>query len=324
MLPETADFAIGATEGICYTAYCQHKTPGSAARVYQTLHILSRPLNLKLSAWFAWRFNQCLAVEAQPLEAGLARVQPQDHVLWLNPSLSVASQVEGLKSRCAGLGLYFLDPIHRLGLLPARINQWATWAQVATYSRPEGAALGIAFLAPYVPYVPADLSPEKDLDVVYVGSPSPKRLWWLLRLRLQLAVRGGRGHLRLASRSARLPRWFPGTFSARVPFEDYVELCARSRGVLELHERDADGVTVRATLAQAVNAVHLCNLRTTAQTCVISAWRWRALDRFLQGSDEPAVADRPGPGLAQWLHTNFRQPMAQREQAWQPDSPAQS
>lgn len=320
MLPETADFDLGHSDDVHYTAYRQHKLPGPSARIYQALHILTRPVSLRLSAWFARRFNDRLAVDPQQIVSGLAHVQPEDHVLWLNPSQAVATWVDGLRPRCAGVALYFLDPVHRLGLRAAQVRGWAAWARVFSYSRPEAAALGVGFLAPHVPALPFDVLPVKDLDVVYVGSPSPRRLWWVGCLRWRLWRRGGRGHLRLASRNTRLPRWFPGTFSTRVAFADYALLCARSRGVLELHERDADGVTLRAMLAQAVRATHLCNVATTPQTCVIAPWRWQSLDRFLQQPHRPSeVAVPPGPGLGQWLQVNFMPPAPCR-----PDSPAQS
>ena len=310
MLAETAGFDLNAVPGLRHTGYRQHKLPGASARVYQILHILTRQFSLRVSAFFAHRFNDRLDVDPQQIAPGLGRVRPADHVLWLNPTRAVAPTIDALRGRCAAVSLYFVDPVHRLGLTPQCLRAWASWAQLASYSKQEADALGIDFLPPYVPAFRTGIPSGKDLDLVYVGSPTPKRLLWLLYLRLHLRIRRRRGHLRLAARSHGLVRCFPGTFSERLAFADYAALCARSRGVLELHERDAGGVTLRATLSQALRAVHLCNLPTTDETCVISLWRWGALDRFLLARGRtpaatPTPTDVPGPDLTHWLRQHF-------------------
>jgi len=310
MLPETAGVDLAGLPGVRYTGYRQQRLPGFSARLYQVLHILSRPFNLALSAWFVRRFNRRLAVDPFELQEGLSCVGEGDAVLWINPSLAVYPVVEALRRRRVRLSVYFVDPVHRLGLAASQVRDWAQESCVASYSPEEAAQLGLRFLVPYAPVVPmATLVP--DLDLVYVGSPSPKRLLWVLYLHLHLRVRQRRGHLRLALRSQKLVRLLPGLFSGRVSFQDYAALCARSRGVLELHERDAGGVTLRATLCQALRRTHLCNLPTTPETTVISLWRWRALDRFLTletgtlSSPHAPHVPRVAPGFEPWLRENF-------------------
>ena len=310
MLAETAGIEPASLPGVRYTGYRQHKLAGHSARLWQALHILARPLNLELSAWFARLFNQRLAVEHAQLEAGLREVSEGDHVLWINPSLALSPVIEGLTARRISLSIYFLDPIHRLGLAPTQVRAWARCAWIGSYWPEEAAALGVPFLAPYAPPPARQTSMVGDLDVVYVGSPTPKRLLWLLVLNLHLKLRGCRGHLRLASRRVVLTRLLPGIFADRMPFVDYLALCARSRGVLELHERDAGGVTLRATLCQALQVVHLSNQSSTPQTVQLSVWRWGAMDAFLRArrpAERPVFeAPRLGsPPFAQWLHENF-------------------
>ena len=309
MLQETSGIDVDALPGLRYTAYRQHRLPGVSARVYQALHILLRPLNLVLSGWFARLFNRRLAVDRRQLQAGLARIVPGDAVLWINPSLALWDVIEDVRRQPVRLSIYFVDPVHRLGWRPEQILAWAGSAHIASYSPIEAARLGMVFLVPHAPAVWRSTQPP-DLDVVYVGSPSPKRLLWVLYLHLHLRWRRRSGHLALASRSQTLVRLFPRVFTGRVPFNHYVALCARSRGVLELHERDADGVTLRGTLCQALHVTHLCNLATTPQTLVISPWRWRTLDRFLVSEVASVPADGAPPAdrlpeLEPWLRANF-------------------
>lgn len=310
MLAETAVQDLKAIEGVRCTEYAVSKVPGWPVRLIQLLHILTRPISLAASAHFARRFNEYLLVQPDQLTMGLAAIAAGDRVLWFNPSLAVRGVIDSLRDRGVSVHLYFVDPVHRLGLSPAVVRDWSSWARMATYSRDEAARLGIAFL---VPYAPALAPPDRaaDLDIVYVGSPSPKRLAWVLYLQAHLRANGRRGHLRLASRSTRLVAWFPGVFSGRISFSQYAQLCARARGVLELHERDAGGVTLRATLCQSLGVVHLCNLSTTAQTLRLSMVDTSALDRFLQEGDSAPSADRAcapaldAPHFDLWLRRNF-------------------
>jgi hypothetical protein len=243
------------------------------------------------------------------LSAGLAAIAPGDRVLWFNPSLAIQGIIDSLHDRGVAVHLYFLDPVHRLGLSPAIVNEWSSWTRMATYSQDEAARLRIAFLVPYAPALAPSGQPA-ELDIVYVGSPSPKRLAWVLYLQARLRANGRRGYLRLATRNQRLVSWFPGVFTSRISFAQYVHLCARSRSVLELHERDAGGVTLRATLCQSLGVVHLCNLPTTAQTMRLSVGKG-ALDRFLQQGRTARSIDRsPAPALGAlrfdaWLRRHF-------------------
>ncbi len=310
MLAETSGQDISAIEGVRCTEYSVSKVPGWRVRWVQILHILARPVSLAVSAHYVRRFNEYLTVDPAQLAVGLAAIQPGDRVLWFNPSLALRSTVEGLRDRGAGVHLYFVDPVHRLGLSPELLRSWASWARVATYSREEARRLGIAFLVPYSPVIATSLKPT-DLAIVYVGSPTPKRLAWLLLLQSRLRAHGRRGYLRLASRSQLLVDWFPSVFVGRISFAQYAQLCARSRGVLELHERDAGGVTLRATLCQSLGVTHLCNERTTAETLMLSVRDMRALERFLAGSASGGgPASPPAPALAAphfdaWLRANF-------------------
>ena len=305
MLSETAGLDVAQLSDIKYTGYAQRKAPGWRVRLFQTLHIVLRPISLVLSAHFARRFNEYLYVDAAQLEDGLASVEAGDCVLWINPTLALCDVIDGLQRRSVRLHIYFLDPIHRLGLTPGKVRAWALEARISTYSPKEAACLGIDYLVPYIPGCAPTQQP-RDLDVVYVGSPTPMRLLWVMYLRVHLRVRGRKGYLRLAIRNRWIACLLPSLFSERVPFADYVALCARSRGVLELHERDAGGVTLRATLCQALGAVHLCNLATTAQTVQVSPWRCRKMDDFLVSKRTPGVAPAlPTSSLELWLRSNF-------------------
>lgn len=304
MLWQAAGVVPSELPSVAYTGYRQRQRPGSFARWYLLLHIALRPLSLRLSAYCAQRFNERLTVDEAPLKAALAKVAPGDAVLWLNPTRSVVRLVDGLVDSTTRVSLYFLDPVHRLGLGSDPLRRWATGATLSTYSSEEATRLDMRFLVPYAPRR-RQAAPERDLDLVYIGVPSPKRLLWVVLLRLHLALRGRCGHLRLAVRGSALPRWFPGIFSERVAFEDYAALCARSRGVLELHERDAGGVTLRATLCQSVAAVHLCNLATTRETVRVSLLDWRALDRFITCRATARPPALQALELGPWLHRNF-------------------
>jgi hypothetical protein len=310
MLAETSFQDLAAIEGVRCTEFAVGKVPGWRVRVVQMLHILTRPVSLAVSAHFAKRFNAYLRVEPAQLAAGLAAIAPGDRVLWFNPSLAVQGVIEGLRDRGVAVHLYFLDPVHRLGLSPAIVRAWSSWARMASYSRDEAARLGIAFLAPYAPAL-APSGKLADFDIVYVGSPSPKRLAWVLYLQARLRANGRTGHLRLASRNQRLVAWFPGVFSGRISFAQYAQLCARARSVLELHERDAGGVTLRATLCQSLGVVHLCNQTTTPQTLQLSLSDPHALDRFLRQGDSTPSNDRTSapaldaPHFDAWLRHHF-------------------
>ncbi len=301
MLWETAGVSPRSLPDVVYAGYTRRALAGWSIKLVQALHILTRPISLRLSAHFAHMFNARLVVEDSELSVALNDVQAGDEVIWLNPSLAVATMIDGLITRNSRVTLYFLDPVHRLGIRPEKLRAWACQSSIATYSPEQAAELGMTLLIPYAPKVPKP-NPPRDLALVYVGSPSPKRLLWVLILRLHLRLRGQRGFLRLASRRASLARWFPGIFSDRIPFEEYAALCARARGVLELHERDAGGVTLRATLCEALGLVHLSNLCITAETVHVSLWDWRPLDRFLMSAPGTEASPVLGAqGLRAWL-----------------------
>ncbi len=320
MVPETAWPDGQAPEGVHYTGYRQQRLPGVSARVYQVLHVLSRPFSLRLSAALARAFNRRLQVDPAQLQQGLARLADGDQVVWLNPSLALADVLHRLQARPLQLAFYFLDPVHRLGWHEATVRDWARRLPVATYWPAQATRLGIRYRAPYAPkhpHAPAALAsagssvaPPRDLDLVYVGSPSPKRLLWVLRLRLQLRRGGHHGFLRLASRHPLLHRLWPAIFGPRLSFTEYAALCARSRGVLELHERDAGGVTLRATLCEALQSIHLSNAPSTPQTVQVGLWRQQGLARFLRSgidrSGQPAQPPRlDALAIGSWLASHF-------------------
>jgi len=310
MLAETSGQDITAIDGVLFTEYGARKQPGWRVRWVQILHILSRPVSLTVSAHYARCFNECLTVDPEQLAAGLDMIERGDRILWFNPSLALRAVIEGLRNRGVLVYLYFVDPVHRLGLTPDCVRSWASWARLATYSTNEAERLGIEFLVPYAPAFAAACRPT-DLDIVYVGSPTPRRLGWVLYLQSRLRARGRKGYLRLASGSTRVVEWFPSVFSPRITFMHYAELCARSRGVLELHERDAGGVTLRATLCQSLGVAHLSNRQTTLQTVMLSIWDLGAFERFLDcaaGDNASAISPSPhlaAPPLDAWLRANF-------------------
>lgn len=306
MLSETAAQDIASDPLVRLVPFSHSKRPGSASRAYQALHILARPFSLRASAYFARKFNSTLQVSMPELQAASRAVGAGDVVLWLNPSLATASVVSDLQSRGINLNLYFLDPVHRLGIGPREILAWQLSARTFNYSEREAERFGMHFLVPYAPVVaPSDAPPSFAL--VYVGSPSPGRLLWILILNLHLWARGKRGYLRLAVRRASLVRRLPGLFCHRMAFSDYIELCRRSRGILELHERDAGGVTLRATLCGALQCTHVCNLPTTPDTVHISRLRWGALDSFLTTGDPsiPKFSRMAIEPFNQWLRRHF-------------------
>jgi hypothetical protein len=309
MLLESAGPKFGALTYVCYTGYRQKKMPGISVRLFQLLHIMVRPFSLRLSEIFVRLFNMHIVADPSQLNPGIARVNAGDCVLWINPTLSLCTYIDRLQKMSVRLSIYFVDPIHRLGLQPNRVQAWAKTAQIATYSRKEAARFGIKFLMPYAPDVVA-VERSREFDIVYVGSPTPRRLLWVLLLQIHLGARGRKGHLRLASRSAALVKLFPKVFSLRVSFNDYVRLCAHSRSVLELHERDAGGVTLRATLCQVLGTVHLCNVQTTCNTFLLSIWRLHELDRFIRNNLSENIFVRNVEGeraveIDEWLTENF-------------------
>jgi len=320
MVPETAWPDGQPPAGVYYTGYRQQRLPGMAARVYQLLHVLSRPFSLSLSAALARAFNSRLQVDQAQLQPGLARLADGDHVVWLNPSLALADVLDRLQARPVQLAFYFLDPVHRLGWEEDTVRDWARRLPMATYWPAQATRLGIRYRAPYAPTLkhahPApppsgtSVAPPRDLDLVYVGSPSPKRLLWVLRLRLHLRRGGYRGFLRLASRHPLLHRLWPAIFGPRLSYTEYAALCARSRAVLELHERDAGGVTLRATLCEALHAIHLSNAPSTPQTMQVGFLRLQGLARFLKsGIDAAGHAARPprldAVSIGPWLASHF-------------------
>lgn len=310
MLTETSGQNLEAIQGVRFTEYVVSKVPGRSVRVAQLMHILTRPVCLAASTYFAARFNTYLRVERTQLTEGLAAIAPGDSVLWFNPSLAIRDVIENLRDRGLNTHMYFLDPVHRLGLSPALVSAWSSWAGLATYSKIEATRLGIKFLVPYAPAIVLSGQPA-DLDIVYVGSPSPKRLLWVLYLQAQLRMKGRCGYLRLVTRNQRMVAWFPGVFSDRISFAQYAQLCARSRSVLELHERDAGGVTLRTTLCQTLGVLHLCNLATTAQTLKLSLGALRVLNFMHQQRVTAPTIDHglapvlDSPYFDVWLRRNF-------------------
>jgi len=307
MLPETSGMDPNELSGTIYQGYTHRRQAGWRTRWAQVMHLLMRPVSLRLSAYFVRRYNEHLYVESRDLDEALARIEDGDRVLWINPSLAVRGWIESLLRRQVTVYLHFVDPVHRLGLSHRLVQMWAKICRVTTYSMEEAVQLGLGFLAPFAP-VCAPPRSDREFDVVYVGSPSPKRLLWLIALRFHLWWRQGRGHLRLASRNQSLARWFPQIFSPRLDFKDYAALCARSRGVLELHERDAAGVTFRVTLCQALGVTHLCNLPITSETITVSLLGWGPMDEFLLHGRNNSRTSAPALGalsLDVWLESNF-------------------
>ena len=319
MVPETAWPAGAPPAGVHYTGYRQQRRAGFAARFYQVLHILTRPFSLTVSAALARAFNRHLMVDPAQLQAGLSRVADGDRVLWLNPSLALQDVLDGLQKRPVELAFYFLDPVHRLGWHDETVRQWAKRCRVASYWPAQAQLLGMQYRPPYSPAVPRQAvsdSPaqpgqaqpaRRELDLVYVGSPSPKRLLWVLRLNGLMRRGGRRGFLRLASRQPVLHRLWPAVFGPRVSFEAYAALCARSQAVLELHERDAGGVTLRATLCDSLQAVHVSNQASTPQTLQVSWWNLQPLARFLadQAAFPASAPALKAPPIGDWLPSHF-------------------
>jgi hypothetical protein len=310
MLAETSGLDLESIRGAYFTEYAVSKLPGWSARVVLLITILMRPICLASTFYFAKRFNALLRVDRIQLIEGLAAIAPGDSVLWFNPSLAIQDVIEGLRDRDLNVHMYFVDPVHRLGLSSTLVRSWSSWAGMATYSKIEAARLGIKFLVPYAPAI-APSGQHANLDIVYIGSPSPKRLVWVLYLQALLRMKGSCGYLRLATRNQRLVGWFPSVFSDRISFSQYAQLCSRSRSILELHELDAEGVTLRATLCQSLGLVHICNLATTAQTLTLSLGNVTALNRFLRQRDGTPMIDHAvapvldSPHLDVWLERHF-------------------
>lgn len=289
--------------------YRVSRRPGRSARLWQLLHILARPFSLALSAWFVQRFNACLRAEWPGAQSPLAGIEAGDRVLWFNPSAAVQSVVDQLIAAGHRLDLYFVDPVHRLGLAPQTLARWRRYAGLHSYSEQEAQAHGMNFLVPYLPAAPPRAA-RPEFDLVYVGSPSPGRLAWVIVLQALVRRHGGKAYLRLATRHPGLARAWPAVFVPRVSFEDYTALAARSLAILELHERDAEGVTLRATLCQAQQLLHLCNLKTCEETWQVqlrnSAQWLPALIRLRQG--EPGLHRPPqldALPLRSWLQRHF-------------------
>jgi len=213
-----------------------------------------------------------------------------------------------LSNRTHYVNLYFLDPVHRLGLNNSSLAKWRMSCRLLTYSATQARDLQLEFLAPYEPDVaPATESPIYDL--VYVGSPTPKRLAWVLYLKLRVAAAKRSSHLRLATRNNWLVNVLPRLFCRRMTFTDYIELCRQARGILELHERDAEGVTLRTTLCQALGRTHVCNLRVIQDTVKISPLWNGELKRFLSRQPQQFVVTHAVLNkerkFDRWLGVNF-------------------
>jgi len=305
MLWETAGVSPGDLPNVNYCGYVRVPRSRQLARLYLSLHIIIRPINLRASVLFAAKFNRELTAPTDKLMAAIALIGPGDAVLWMNPSWAVAPLIDRVMQLGVRLSLYFVDPVHRLGVSKQMLAQWSNYATVSTYSTEEAKRYGVRFLVPYAPKRSVHVT-QREFDLVYIGSPSPKRLLWLLVLKGRLFLRGARGFMRLASRQATFAKVLPGVFVNRMSFVEYAELCSKSRGVLELHEADAEGVTLRATLCQSLGVVHVCNVQTTPSTLVVSLLNLRVLDEFLRTSNStlspPALE---APDLEVWLTKNF-------------------
>lgn len=312
MLPETAAQDIGRNPQFHLIPFTITKMPGWKTRLYQLLHILVRPFSLPLSAYFAARFNSNLVAPVESLKEKTQGVGPHDVVLFLNPSMATAQVVDALSNRTRFVNLYFLDPVHRLGLDNSSLAQWRMSCRLLTYSAMQAKDLHIEFLAPYEPDIA--LATESPIyDLVYVGSPSPKRLAWVLYLKLRIAAANRSSHLRLATGNDLMVNILPWLFCRRMTFTEYIELCRLARGILELHERDAEGVTVRTTLCQALGRTHVCNLRVIHDTVKISPPWNSELKRFLSKQPQQFVATHAELNkekkFDRWLGVNFPAPV---------------
>jgi len=311
MLPETAAQDVARNPKFHLIPFTVTKVPGWKTRLYHLLAILLRPFSLSMSAYFAARFNSCLVAPVESLIEEAQGVGPHDLVLFLNPSIATAQVVDALSDRTRCVNIYFLDPVHRLGLSNSSLAQWRMSCRLLTYSATQARDLQLEFLPPYEPDIaPATESPIYDL--VYIGSPSPKRLAWVLYLKLRIAAANRSSHLRLATRQHDwLIKVLPWLFCRRMTFTNYIELCRQARGILELHERDAEGVTVRTTLCQALGRTHVCNLRVIQDTVKISPPWNGELKRFLS-KQQQYVATRAELNkerkFDRWLCVNFPAP----------------
>ena len=308
MLLDTAAMNIGKLEGILITEYSVRKLGGWRTTISQVLHIALRPISIKISAYFVGKFNNFLSVDSEKLRMQLELIDPNDSVVWINPSRAVIPIVEDLRKRCQFTYLYFLDPVHRLGIEKFLVKEWSAQSWVGSYSQDESIGLGINFLIPFAPDVMRS-GEHKDYDLVYVGSPSPKRFLWIICLQLALFIHRRKGFLRLASNNSYLRKLLPGLFSDRMSFQDYIALCQRSHCILEIHERDSGGVTLRATLAQSLQIQHMCNQRITAQTllmslprCILSTLPFCSDDSFWHGGEPPRLG---ALHFDDWLRANF-------------------
>jgi len=308
MLAETTAQDVERINDVYFSDYRVEKTLGWRIRAIQILHILARTISLRASAHFAIRYNELLFVNFEKLRQVFNKITPLDSVLWFNPSIAIRDVIDELHDRGVAVNLYFVDPVHRLGITDKLVHAWSEWAWIGTYSREEATRLNINFLVPYAPAV-SPASEPADLDIVYVGSPSPKRLLWILLLQAWLKTTDRKGFLRLATRKQLLAKWFPRVFLERIRFAKYVELCRRSRSVLELHESDAGGVTLRVTLCQSLGVLHVCNQPTTPQTLLLSLKNWIPLVGALGNKDFAPCC--PAPPMIDalhfdtWLRVNF-------------------
>jgi len=308
MLEETTAQDIDSISDVFLSNYKVEKIPGWRTRAAQALHIFTRPFSLRASAFFAIRFNEFLYIDSKKLKEVLNRIMPGDRILWFNPSLALRKDIDALRFSQVSVNLYFVDPVSRLGFTDKDIRAWSEWAWIGSYSREEAKRLNINFLVPYAPAV-SPVSTPAELDIVYVGSPSPKRLAWVLLLQAWLHATRRKGFVRLATRNRLLTKWVPGIFLERIRFAAYVELCRQSRSVLELHERDAVGVTLRATLCQSLGVLHVCNQPTTPQTLLLSLRNWTFLVSVLSGKTtqpcRPVSLMFDALPFDAWLQVNF-------------------
>ena len=309
MLQETANLNNMAGSDITCLYYSLQLVKPLRARVFQVMHIITRPISLIISDYFVMKFNTCFQAPSHILYDFFKLIKSEDIIIWLNPTYSLVSHVDELRSIGCKVNLYFLDPINRLGITEGQVCQWQYWLSIFNYSKNEAQRLGNTFLIPYAPSM-ALLNTYKDIDIVYIGSPSPRRLLWVIVLGVHLRLRNKIGILKLGVRSRLLVKLLPFIFSPRISFEEYSILCARSRGILEIHERDAGGVTLRATLCRQLNCVHLSNILATPNTILIKISNLKTFDQFLINNCDDAPNRFSPPevhslSFIDWVYCNF-------------------
>lgn len=185
-------------------------------------------------------------------------IKKGDSVVFINPTICIINEILYLKKIGADLSIFFADPVTRCGFNFKEISTLKeNKIKIFSYSKMEQKKYRISFIPCFVPKRIKRISYK--YDAVYVGSFSFFRLYYYFQLKL-FGIINKKKILFLLVLNSKVLRFLTfNLLSDKVDPNKYLDLCSKSKAIIDITEPDADGWNPRIAIAYELDSVLISN-----------------------------------------------------------------